>query len=72
MVNLSKNNNTMVEILLNILSLAAECALNFYIVYLMIKLCTPADLAKQKMLLKKIERISVVRASESELFLTEN
>jgi hypothetical protein len=72
-VNLSKENNTMVEILLNLISLSAECAMSFYISYLMVKLCTPADLAKQKLLLKKIERISyTARASESELFLTES
>jgi len=47
LVNLSWENGTMVLIILNLVSLCTEMALNFYIVYLMIKLCRPEDLAKQ-------------------------
>jgi len=46
-VNLSWENDVMVLIILNLVSLCTETALNFYIVYLMVKLCAPEDLAKQ-------------------------
>jgi len=61
----------MVSILLNLSSLCAEIALNFYIAYLMVKLCTPEDLAKQRRLLTKFDH-HLQDSSDSELFLSES